>query len=112
MKAQKAVEVPPVQRSNDLSPLSLQEYKRLCVYIEQQQPSSEPQLTKAIRGLAQFPPIVWMAAVVGALDTLFQERVCNVPEIAVARRVAEDWLSCPCKYHQQQARLVTFTPKD
>jgi PAS domain S-box-containing protein len=108
MKAQKAVDVPPVQRSNDLSPLSLQDYKRLCAYVERQRPRSEPQMKKAIGGLAQFPPIVWMAAVLGALDTLFYERVCEVPEIVLARSVAEDWLSCPCPYHLQQARLADF----
>ncbi len=110
MKAQKAVAVPPVQRSKDLSPLSLQDYKRLCRYIEQQEPSSELQLTIAIRGLALFPRIVWMTAVLGALDTLFQVQPCDVSDIVLARSVAEDWLSCPCDYHVQQAQLVRFTP--
>lgn len=97
MTAPDAVKVPPVQRSTILSPLSLQDFRRLCAYVSQQQLSSEPQLKKAIRGLVQFPPIVWLAAVLGAMDLLFQGQACEVSEIVLARRVAEDWLSCPCE---------------
>ncbi|MEW6128320.1 MAG: ATP-binding protein [Acidobacteriota bacterium] len=95
----------PAQRSKKFAPLSLQEYKQLCAYIEEQ-PATESELVDALSQLQEFPAITWVAIYIGILDRFLEEPFWDVPQIHLVRDAIDEWLSCPCDFHLQQAVWV------
>lgn len=83
----------------------------LAEYLGQPAPADGEQLALLVRGLADWPKPVWVAAAVGALEAHLLLRPITHPDLLSAQAAAAAWLACPCARHALLAQEAAVAPR-